>query len=396
MTPESQTAPDASRETPEIIILGAGPVGMTLALGLSRGGRRVALVDKASRGSYGGDPRALALSHGARQLLGQLGAWNTAAATPIEEIHVSQRGGFGRTLMHARDYGLPALGYVLRYGAVAQALDAQLDTAPKLSLWHGHQVSQVQAEEGEVTVQLTGPAGATTLRAPLLVHGEGTPYDDPEVPVREYGQQALLAEVGIAGSHGGRAWERFTPGGPLALLPLEDGFAIVFTVKDTEAAHLLALDDEAFLAVLQERFGQRHHFTAVGPRSHFPLALRVRPTLVRGREVWVGNSAQTLHPVSGQGFNLGLRDAWELAKRLNAGRPGDDPGEAGRLAAYAAGRRADRQGGALFTDTIVRLFSNDQPALRLVRGLGLTALDLFPAARHFVAKRMIWGARAWP
>lgn len=399
MTPEPQTSqdtPTAPREAPEIIILGAGPVGMTLALALARGGRRVALVDKAPRGSYGGDPRALALSHGARQLLGQLDAWNTAAATPIEEIHVSQRGGFGRTLMHARDYGLPALGYVLRYGAVAQALDARLDTAPGLSLWHGHQVTRVEAQDGAMTVQLTGPTGDTILRAPLLVHGEGTPYDDPEVPVREYGQQALLAEVRIEGSHGGRAWERFTPGGPLALLPLEDGFAIVFTVREKEVDSLLALDDTAFLAVLQERFGQRHRFTAVGPRSHFPLALRVRPTLVRGREVWVGNSAQTLHPVSGQGFNLGLRDAWELARRLNAGRPGDDPGEAGRLAAYAAGRRADRQGGALFTDTIVRLFSNDQPGLRLIRGLGLTALDLFPGARHFVAKRMIWGARAWP
>jgi 2-octaprenyl-6-methoxyphenol hydroxylase len=132
-------------------------------------------------------------------------------------------------------------------------------------------------------------------------------------------------------------------------------------------------------------------FANPGPRSRFPLALRLRETLVKGSEVWIGNTAQTLHPVSGQGFNLGLRDAWQLAEILL--KNGVDRRS---LASYASSRRLDREGGAFFTDKIVRSFSNDFPPLKLARGLGLLALDLFPPARHFVAKRMIWGARAWP
>jgi 2-octaprenyl-6-methoxyphenol hydroxylase len=152
----------------------------------------------------------------------------------------------------------------------------------------------------------------------------------------------------------------------------------------------MALDDDAFLAALQAQFGRRMRFSKPGRRSRFPLALRLRDTLVKGREVWIGNAAQTLHPVSGQGFNLGLRDAWQLAETLLSQGLDHDS-----LAHYAASRRLDRRGGAFFTDQIVRP-SPTTAARSLVRGLGLLALDICPPARHFVAKRMIWGARAWP
>jgi 2-octaprenyl-6-methoxyphenol hydroxylase len=168
----------------------------------------------------------------------------------------------------------------------------------------------------------------------------------------------------------------------------------VFTVAPEKAARLLALDDSGFLAALREQFGRRLDFISCGTRASFPLALRLRPELVSQRQVWIGNCAQTLHPVSGQGFNLGLRDAWELAETLHD--KAGDPGTAATLAAYARGRRSDRVGSTAFTDGIVRLFSNDLPPLKLARGLGLLALDLYPPLRHFVAKRMIWGARAWP
>jgi 2-octaprenyl-6-methoxyphenol hydroxylase len=191
--------------------------------------------------------------------------------------------------------------------------------------------------------------------------------------------------------HNKRAWERFTPDGPLALLPLGDEYSIVFTLPPAKADAVMALDDAAFTAALQQQFGRHLTFAKPGPRSRFPLALRLRDTLVKGGEVWIGNSAQTLHPVSGQGFNLGIRDAWQLSEILL--KKGADRSI---LANYAASRRLDRRGSAFFTDQIVKAFSNDFGPLKLARGLGLFALDICPPARHFVAKRMIWGARAWP
>ena len=199
------------------------------------------------------------------------------------------------------------------------------------------------------------------------------------------------AEVTPTPGHNKRAWERFTPDGPLALLPLGNEYSVVFTLPPAKADAVMAMDDTAFTAALQNQFGRRLSFAKPGPRSRFPLALRLRETLVKGKEVWIGNTAQTLHPVSGQGFNLGIRDAWQLAEILL--KNGVDRSS---LADYAASRRLDRRGSAFFTDQIVRTFSNDCGPLKLARGLGLLALDLCPPARHFVAKRMIWGARAWP
>lgn len=377
----------------DILILGAGPVGMTLALALAGSPQRITLVDAKPRNLSANDPRALALSHGTRQLLESLSAWNAKAATPIDHIHVSQRGGFGRTCIQAEDYRLPSLGYVMRYGDLAAALDTQVTANPGLTLLTDTQIVASRNDGDGLRVQLEQHGETRHIHTRLLVHAEGTPYDDPQVSVQDYRQHAVLAEVQTATPHQRRAWERFTPDGPLALLPLDSGYAIVFTVPPAKADWLMGLDDQAFLAALQEQFGPRLTFTATGPRARFPLALRLREQLAKGREIWVGNAAQTLHPVSGQGFNLGLRDAWELAQQL---LPATDPGAPEGLAAYVRGRRGDRRGSVAFTDGIVRLFSNDIAPLRLARGLGLTVLDLFPPARHFVAKRMIWGARAWP
>lgn len=390
------TEPGASNANADIVIVGAGPVGMTLALALAGSAQRVVLVDHRPRGAWAGDPRALALSHGTRQLLERLDAWNTAAATPIRTIHVSQRGGFGRTLLDAAEYSVPALGYVMRYRELAATLNAALDAQRDAVRWlDDSAVGDIQTDGDAARLTVTRHGQAQQLSARLIVHAEGSPPDAPGIKVRDYHQHAVLAEVRSASGHANRAWERFTPDGPLALLPLGKAYSVVYTVPPEKAARLLELDDAGFLAALRTQFGSRLDFVASGPRSSYPLALRVRAQLTQTRQVWIGNTAQTLHPVSGQGFNLGLRDAWELAETLLANGH-DDAGDPAALAAYARARRLDRQGSTAFTDGIVRLFSNDLPPLRAARGLGLLALDLCPPLRHFVAKRMIWGARAWP
>jgi 2-octaprenyl-6-methoxyphenol hydroxylase len=386
---------DSAVENVDILILGAGPVGMTLHLALAAGGQSSRLIDRRHELARRSDPRALALSHGARELLEQIKSWPTRAATPIETIHISQKNGFGRTLMDRAEYRLPALGYVVRYRDLAEALAANIADD---SLWAETEVVATEPAGDHVDVTVRRNGELKTLRTRLLVHAEGTPGDDPAVSVLDYHQHAVICEVTPTPGHNHRAWERFTPDGPLALLPLGDEFSVVFTLPPDKADAVMAMDDDAFTAALQTQFGSRIAFSKPGPRSRFPLALRRRTRLVEGNEVWIGNIAQTLHPVSGQGFNLGLRDAWQLAEILlkNGVDRSNDASLAESLAAYAKSRRLDRQGGAFFTDTIVRAFSNDFGPLKLARGLGLLALDVLPPARHFVAKRMIWGARAWP
>ncbi|MFT3849394.1 MAG: FAD-dependent monooxygenase [Propionivibrio sp.] len=385
--------PDSETLDIDILILGAGPVGMTLALALADSGLSVRLLDRRPRGAWADDPRGLALSHGCRQLLERLDAWNAPAATPIEEIHVSQRGGFGRTRIAAGDYGVPALGYVMRYRDLAAKLDARL---PAEHWLEPGDVESVGTNDGNALVTVSQGDRTRRITAKLVVHAEGTPQNDSDVSISDYRQHAVVAEVLPTTPHDNRAWERFTPDGPLALLPLGQDYSVVFTVPPEKAECLLALDDEAFLAALRAQFGARLDFARTGPRAAYPLALRIRRHLTRPRQIWIGNAAQTLHPVSGQGFNLGLRDAWELAEALQDGVEATaDAGHPAALATYARGRQLDRRGSMAFTDGIVRLFSNDIAPLKTARGLGLLALDLVPPLRHFVARRMIWGARAW-
>ena len=381
----------------DILIIGAGPVGMTLQLALAAGGQKSLLLDRRPQQSQQNDPRALALSHGARQLLEQINAWPTRAATPIETIHISQKDGFGRTLIDRADYQLPALGYVVRYRDLAAALATQLSAH---ALLDSVEILDITPADDNVTVSLRHAGVLRKIQTTLLIHAEGTPGDDPAVKVSDYHQHAVIAEITPQPGHQHRAWERFTPDGPLALLPLGNEYSVVFTLPPAKADAVMAMDDANFTAALQNQFGTRMSFTKPGPRSRFPLFLRMREKLAQGNEIWIGNAAQTLHPVSGQGFNLGIRDAWQLSEILLKNGVDRDlkgvPRWDSSLTTYAASRRLDRQGSAFFTDQIVRAFSNDFGPLKLARGLGLLALDICPPARHFVAKRMIWGARAWP
>jgi 2-octaprenyl-6-methoxyphenol hydroxylase len=316
-------------------------------------------------------------------MLDWLGVWSELAATPIETIHISQRGGFGRTLLRAAELELPALGWVLP----AAELIAALDTAVTRAGIVYRESTKVGAGDAPKEVPLRDTAGFA-----LSAFAEGA-VDPGSASARDYGQHAVLCSAGVAAPHRNVAWERFTSEGPLALLPLGDAYSVVLTCADEIVDEVKSLDDAAFLALLQKRFGGRHEFTAVTPRLAYPLGLRYRKQPVAGRQVWLGNAAQTLHPVAGQGFNLALRDIWELAQHAGAAA---DPGAAEVLAAYAQGRQADRRGAIAFTDLLIDGFGSDFAPLKHARGAALVALDVLPPLRAFVAKRMIYGARAWP
>jgi 2-octaprenyl-6-methoxyphenol hydroxylase len=357
--------------TAPVAIVGGGPAGMAIALALHRNGVASEIIDARARGAAIADRRILALSHGARQILEWLDVWGAIPHTPIATIHISHQGGLGRTKITATDEGVPALGYVLAAGDLAASLDAALLR------------TDVPFRE---RTRVAGPPDG-----PLTIWAEGVVDDDAAV-VRDYGQHAVICTATADEPHAGRAWERFTPEGPVAALPWGRDYAVVLTAAAHDADAVAALADGAFLARLQTRFGGRVRFTSASERLMFPLGLRYRKSAVAARQAWIGNAAQTLHPVAGQGFNLALRDIYELA-RILADAP--DPGAPELLARYDAARRLDRHGAMGFTDTLVRLFSNDNPLLRHARGAGLLALDLFPPARHFVARRMMFGARGY-
>lgn len=375
----------------DIVIAGGGPIGAALALGLRGSGLDTRLVDPGMSG--GGPLRPIALSHGSRIALERSGAFARIATTPIEEIHVSQAGGFGRTVIRCSEHHLPALGYVADLGDIGAVL---LDAAGSVRL--SGRVAGWHHEGDRVRVSLAGANAGTELRARLLVLADGGQLAGDELAMRDYGQTALVARVRTAIVRRHTAWERFTPEGPLALLPFgADRHAAVWAVSSRAAPPLLEASDERFAAALGERFGRRlGGFAVEGPRASYPLRLWFRRSSVAGpRTVAVGNAAQTLHPVAGQGLNLGLRDAAALAELARRCAP-EALGSAAFLAAFRAARRADRCAAIGVTDALARLFSNELTPLRTARGLGLAALDLVPPARRLLARGMMFGVRALP
>ncbi len=344
----------------DILILGAGPVGCTLALALQESRLRVRLVEPGpdSLPAF----RPIVLSHASRLILERVGAWGAFPATPITMIHVSQAGAFGRTRMDAADAGVAALGYVTQYADLVGALRARLSVA---------------RDAGE-------PAS-------LTVHAEGNTGESRE---RRYGHDAVVARVEAEPASQAVAYERFTAEGPLALLPLAGRWALVWSARPERAAALAAAPQEHFLRELQAAFGDRAgRFVEVAERACVPLALRVRASRVAAREVYVGNAAQSLHPVAGQGLNLGLRDAWDLARTL---RDASDPGSDEVLARFTATRRLDVTCTVGVTHALAGAFLGANPLLRAARGAALTMLDIAPAARRLFARRMIFGPSALP
>ncbi|HSC93516.1 MAG TPA: FAD-dependent monooxygenase [Burkholderiales bacterium] len=376
----------------DVLIVGGGPVGAALALALRGSGLAVGRIE-ARVAHAAADARPIALSYGSRLLLERLGVWEKLAdATPIQRIHVSQRGGFGRVGLDAREARLPALGYVVDYGALTEAFGRALEAGDGAPLIQAT-VSALESGTDAALVRFAASSVAPDASARLLAVADGGALPVARMRVHDYGQAAVTARVSCAEPHRNVAYERFTPEGPLALLPAGEAVALVWTTRPAHARELCALSETGFLEHLQASFGNRlGSFTKASGRAWYPLVLKVAAHIAEPRTVVVGNAAQTLHPVAGQGLNLGLRDAWELAALL---RECDraDVGGAALIRAYTARRRLDRSGGILFTDMLVRLFSNELAPLGWARGLGLAVLGAFPPARDFIVRRMIFGAR---
>lgn len=379
-------APDAGgADNPsDLLIVGGGPVGMATALAAARLGLSVTLLDAARAGAWRGDPRAIALSEGSRQFLLRLGAWPIPGATAIHEVEVSQAGGEQRTRIAAADHRLDRLGEVIPYGALCDALSqAMTGFGPAIAV-QGESRAEGFADEGPNPLAIVGKQ---KFAGRLLVHAEGAAT--AESLFVDYRQDALLAVVTPTLPHRHVAHERFTADGPVALLPQGRDFAVVYVVP-RGASSDLEQDDPGFLAALSQRFAGRLAFAATGPRQRVPLALRVRPLIAEGRQLWLGNAAQSLHPISGQGLNLGLRDAACFAEALS--RHGSD--DLARAAGdYCRARTVDRLVTIGFTDLLARGFANDIAPIAQLRGAALSALTLFAPARRLLGGHMIFGHR---
>ena len=384
------TIPIATLIPIDVAIVGAGPVGMALAALLARRGmapERLALIDARSLGQALTDPRSIALSYGSRLLLEEAGAW-PLAATPIHQVHVSRRGRFGRSMLDRVDHDVPALGYVTRYGDLVAALSGACERAGIATI-RPARVTATREDAVGVTLALDD---GRELRAAIAVQAEGGVFgnQEPRARQRDYRQTAVIARVAASAPIAHRAFERFTDEGPLALLPQDgaDGlqYALVWCVRTENAASLLALGDAAFLARLGHAFGGRlGRFTRTSTRASYPLGLNAEPGAT-SRTVAIGNAAQTLHPVAGQGLNLGLRDAAVLARLLS------HEVTPAQLLAFGAGRDADRKLTVGVTDAMARAFAGTGPVQTLL-GLSLGALDVVKPARMLLAELMMFGRR---
>ena len=377
----------------DIAIIGGGPVGAALALALRDSNYQVTVLEAHGGRDKQADPRALALSYGSRLLLTRLGVWrDITAVSAIQTIHISQQHSFGRTQLKAADLGVPDLGYVLPYPALHSALLNALANS-RANIQYGASVTQLRNTGNGADIVYRQDGKEKQLHARLVVVADGGKLLETSHPaeVRDYGQSAIIAHVTCSHPRADTAFERFTPQGPLALLPYRGGYELVWTVSHAAVETMLQLDDASLLSQLQQHFGDRvGAFLSIGARSSFPLRLKRAPAITLPHTELIGNAAQTLHPVAGQGFNMGLRDAWELAQEILQSTP-ETLGSATMLSNYKRCRSLDRNSGIHFTDGLVRLFSNDLPLASTIRAATLSLLDCLPGMKKFVARRMMFG-----
>lgn len=400
----------------DVVIVGAGMVGASLALALTHKQQRplqlllveASTIHTGAPEQPGFDARSTVLSAGSVAYLQELGLWDALAtcAEAIAQIQVSDQGRFGTVRLDSADEGVAALGYVVENAAIGQALNAGLLAAPALELCAPAAVAGIRPDERGMRLQLQSAGAAAEITAALVVLAEGGRSGlcaqlGIEHRHDSYAQSAVIANVAFTNPHRNIAYERFTPKGPLAILPLADRggehrAALVWTHPAAEAQAILALDDAAFLARLQQDFGGRvGSFTRVGKRAVYPLALQVAEEQIRPGLVLLGNVAHTLHPVAGQGFNLALRDTMMLAHNIRESlQLEQSPGAFTRLQLYRQAVQQDQDHTIAFSDYMTRLFSSRSPALALVRQLGMASIDLLPPLKHQLSRQAMGLAQA--
>lgn len=391
----------------DVAIVGGGLAGASLAAALRELPFSVALIeahapDSSAQPSF--DERTTALGNASRRVFEALGLWQrmAAEAAAITSIHVSDAGRFGFARLDAREFGQEALGYVVPNRVLGRELWAGLADASRVTPFMPARLRalHVHASHAELELEQQGPV---SISARLVVAADGAQSAVRKAAglgasFEDYGQVALVAALRTDQRHDGTAWERFTPAGPMALLPMrgqgDTWRTLVWAAAPADAERLMGLGDQEFIREWQESFGWRAgRALAVGRRGRYPLALTRSAGSVAPRIVLLGNAAQSLHPVAGQGFNLALRDVATLAEML-AGADGDI-GAPEWLTGFETARGTDRDGVVDFTDTLVRVFGSQNPAVRVARDAGLLLFDLLPPARRALSRVSLgFGARA--
>lgn len=403
---------DKAQRRYDIVVAGGGMIGSSLALALAPLGLRIAVVEAVARSGSAQpsfDDRSTALSRSTQKMFEAMGLWPeiVAGSTPIRRIHVSDRGRFGFSHIDAAEQGVEALGYVVInrvLGAVLQSAMRDMreldvlcpatirdvdidDTYANVHVEHGETSSERAFERLSCRLLVAADGAASTVRAMMGISAQRS----------DYGQRAIVGNLMPERSIDHQAYERFTERGPIALLPVADNrAAFVWIVSESDAQALLALDDEAFIAAMQEEFGFRlGRFSKIGKRAAYPLALSKAARLTVPRGVVVGNSAHGLHPVAAQGFNLGMRDVAALCDCIAdlaadmAGDPAFDPGDPAVLSRYTQWRRVDQARLVGITDGLVRLFGSRRAPARILRNAGMLGFDIVPGVRTLFARQMM-------
>jgi 2-octaprenyl-6-methoxyphenol hydroxylase len=392
----------------DLIIVGAGLAGNCLALALQHSRMRIALVEASSRQQLRDSPigdRALALAAGTVELLQMLNAWDGVAdkATAISNIHISDRGHFGKTRLAADDYGVGALGYVINARDIEEHVADRVESS-SVDRYYETRVAGVMAGNDAVNVSLRQHEQSLNLSAKLLVGADGGQSTVRKLleisqQITDYGQTALVTTVQSTRPHCSTAFERFTEQGPLAMLPAEGKqSAVVWTRRHQQAQDLMAGSEADFLAELQACFGYRlGTLKLAAPRRAFPLSLIRADSMISDRTVIIGNAVHQLHPVAGQGFNLGIRDVAQLAETLLQQQQNQgDLGDSELLQRYARQRQKDHDQTIGFTNNVVQIFSNNWLPVAAVRNAGLALLDHLPFAKKLLTRHAMGLAKPLP
>jgi 2-octaprenyl-6-methoxyphenol hydroxylase len=395
-------APSSSAAQHDVLIVGGGLVGASLAIALDRIGLDVGLVEATPAGALPAvfDERNLSFAEATVNALTALGVMQKLRAPTgaIRRIHASRRGDFGRVKLEAGDYGREAFGQVVVARDFGEALEARLSELAQLTRYRPARfVGFDHGDDAHRVARIADPAGERSVSAKLLVAADGTRSSVRDAlgiaaDEHDYLQTLFVARLRAERAPDGTAWERLDDDGPTALLPRGDRhYGLIHAVARADAAQVQALGDEDFLARVQRAFGWRAgRLLAIGARSAYPAIRLVARSLTAPRAVLIGNAAQTLHPIGAQGFNLGLRDALTLAELIEHQRRDQrdsrqcDPGDAGLLAAYAQRREEDRARTLAFSDGLARLGANPAPLLAPLRSLGLLALDRLPSLQSLL------------